>query len=63
MLRCLRFLLPRNSFQAQFENMLGAREIFQLTHPQVGEHHIVGQRVDDELGGRAGTQDLAALGQ
>ena len=50
-------------FQAQLKNVLGAGEVFQLAHPQVSEHHVVGQCVDDELGGRARAQDLAALGQ
>ena len=30
-------------FQAELENMLGAREVSQLSHPQVGEHNVVGQ--------------------
>ena len=43
--------------------MLGAGEVAQLARPEVDEHNVVGQRVDDELGGRARAQDLAALGQ
>ncbi len=30
-------------FQSELEDMLGAREVFQLPHTQVGEHNVVGQ--------------------
>ena len=30
-------------FQSELENVLRAREIAQLAHPQVGEHDVVGQ--------------------
>ncbi|MCV7332024.1 hypothetical protein H7J81_18140 [Mycobacterium cookii] len=46
-------------FQPQLEDVLGAGQVFELTHPEVGEHDVVGQRVDDEFGGRARAQDLA----
>ena len=29
--------------QAELENMLRAREVAQLAHPEIGEHHVVGQ--------------------
>ena len=29
--------------QAEFENVLRAREVFQLAHPEIGEDHVVGQ--------------------
>ena len=32
-----------SGFQAQFENVLRARQVSQLAHPQVVEHNIVGQ--------------------
>ena len=50
-------------FQAELENVLRAREVSQLAHPQVGEHDVVGQGVDDEFGGRTRAQDLATGGQ
>ncbi|BBY91901.1 hypothetical protein MGALJ_15700 [Mycobacterium gallinarum] len=43
--------------------MLWASEVAQLPHPEIGEHYIVGQRVDHEFGGRARTQGLPACGQ
>ena len=30
-------------FQAELENMLRAREVLQLAHPEVGEQRVVGQ--------------------
>ena len=38
---CLRPLV--GGFQSELEDVLGAREVFQLAHPQVGEHNVVGQ--------------------
>ena len=51
------------SEQSQLEDVLGACEVFQLAGPEVDEHDIISQRVDDEFGGRTRTHDLAALRQ
>ena len=49
--------------QSELENALRASKVAQLAHPQVGEHDVIGQRVDDEFGRRTRAQDLAARGQ
>ena len=52
-----------SGLQAKLENVLRAREVAQLARPKIGKHDVVGQCVDDQLGGRARAQDLAARGQ
>ena len=39
--------------QPKFEHVLRPREVLQLPHPEVGQHDVVGKRVDDEFGCRA----------
>src|SRR6185312_17440483 len=49
--------------QAKLENMLWACQILELTHSQVGEHDIVGQRVNSEFGCRTRAKNLATRRQ
>ena len=45
--------------EAQLEDVLGPCEVLQLAHAEVDERDVVGQRVDDQLGGRTRTQGLS----
>ena len=49
--------------QAEFEDVLGTGEVLQLPQTEIRKDDVVGQRVDDELGGRTGAQDLATRRQ